>query len=1145
MKRVVDPNHPEPYLSFCLVVRNCERTLEATLKSIRERTPKAEIVIVDTCSTDRTIEISQKYADVWEQYRGPRGDWSEEMLAVDDMSVARQRSFELAHGRWRAWADGDDRIVGGEEAERYLKLNGRWKPTPRGHVVVDGDKEAASTATATATLAPAKPTLDTIKGEDGAVDLEDFLRWLEKNQPEVTMLWCPYLYQRDEKDNALSWLERERIVRWDNPPKFRWAEPAHEVLVPIGRYLPPRVDLPHLLWVHEKIWTGEEYEYSYKRHSAIMLKQYEEGDVTFRRCRYLVGFARAYWPHRELEFLKKAHEVAFTPLDRYRALIDLGNYYARRGLFWDSYEAHGAAVELRSDLPDAWYNGAQVAFDNEDYAKAVLWLRRGVACEIATESEVNPREHKIKYPTLLNVALQRVAEQNVKMGLHDNALAFFQEAAEVSGNVRSRSEVGGDEIEAQAYFIKARNKWLGQKAVMALREVKNYLCNNDEPEKALALIEAFPHNADDHPIKVELEAWAHKIRKHIQDPKAYDAFYNSAMETGYVPMHPSMYTYENSHYRVKWLIDTIKALLEQTPGITVADIGSCDGIIGVPLLLTCPRLNYTAFDVNAEAIEKFKGMLDHYNIAWRGSETIKLVQQQYPAHGAKFDVLVVGEIIEHVPDPVVWLRELKRHLTPTGVLLCTTPWGGFDDGHPPLTTAFGTPRDNRGHLRAYSPQAAYRDFIDAGFDVSEITRLGGSEQSGQAMVIRAKAAPMGPVGSWVSGLGGKKSPVAFVVPGALWQWNGSKVDREGIGASEEMIIRLGEYQGGYGAKTQEGTRNITVYGPVPEQEVYKHVAYFNLEALRNVSPWSKIVVSRSPHYGKKVDEALAAIGRRPQPKILWLQDTIYSDLNAEVADTYESIVVVSNWHKELTLQAHGLRPEQADKIHVAYNFLQKEHFLSGAEAGWEGIKADPKKPHFIYASSPDRGVLKLLKLWPRVLEKYPEATLSIFYGWKGAAKLGNGVDSVWNQRYLTHRREYEVLRHQKGVIEHGMVNHLQLALEYQRASGWLYPTVFAETGCLSACKARAAGAVPVTSAYAALNETARCEQATLLELDHDKPNPVTGEPSFPEGYDDAFIEGVVKAVEMPTEQRQAMALEAIEDFSYEAIKPIWDKLLDA
>lgn len=1084
----------KPYLSWCLTLRNCEKTVEATFKSLRERTPEAEIVVVDTCSSDSTPEIAQRYADVFEVYTGPNNDWNKESFAVTDMAAARQRSFEIASGRWRAWADGDDRVLGGEEAKKYLELNGRFTPKPKPNYKLNADEETKMR-----------------KGEP-SIGLEDFLRYLENNRPECTCVWSPYLYQRDPKnDVAIIWQERERIVRWDNPPKFRWSEPAHEVLVPIGNYRPPRIELPHLLFLHEKKFSGEDYEYSLKRHSAIMLKQYEEGDFTFRRCRYLANFASQLFPERELEFLKKAHEVAWTPMDKYRCLIDIGNYYARRGFYADSKEAHGAAMESHPHLPDAFYAAGQVSYDMEDWDRAVISLRKGVNCEISAESEINPRDHTTKWPSVLSLALQKAAEARVKIGVHDDAEGLFHEATSHSEKVRNLPEALADRIEAQALFLRARNKALGHSAILGLKRAWEYLKNNDEPQKALNLIEAFPWNGEDHPIKIEMEIWARKIKEHIINPEAYKKFYNAAMETGYKPMPEEFYELDRAHPRVQW---TVKWIQSNKPKAKVLDVGCCDGICGIPLILTCPDVEYHGIDVNQEALDNFTRILDHYKIT--KSVALRKAERPIKELVGTYDVVIVGEIIEHVPDPVNWLREIRTYVKTDGVVLCTTPYGSFDEGHPPPTTYFGTPRDERGHLRAYSVKKCYDHFTAAGLVVDSISRQGKLEENGWAMLIVAhKESHYLPVS------GGRvtaKKPIAVAVSGSLWDWNGSKVDVEGIGASEEMIVRLGEYL--------SKEREYSVFGPVPEPEVYKGVGYFNRETIRNFK--GKLVVSRAPSYIKQLD---AWIGEK-LPAILWLQDTVYPDFTNEIAERYEKIVCVSNWHKLFTMFSHKLSPETADKIEVIYNFVQREHFEEGLRTGWKDLK---DRKHFIYASSPDRGLIKLLKLWPRILEIEPEATLSIFYGWKGAARLGGGTDPGWNKRYLESRREYEKLRFQKGIKEIGMVNHYQIAAEFQRASIWSYSTDFAETCCTNALKARAAGAIPVTSSFAALNETAVSKISTLVSL--------TDKGQFSPEYDEQFLDGVRKALDRTVKERQEMAEEAIENFSFEAMKKKWDAIL--
>lgn len=84
-------------LSACLIVRDNEDTIRACLASLRPWVD--EIVIVDTGSTDRTIEICREYGA-----RVFHFTW------CDDFSAARNESIRHARGEWIFWMDSDDTI---------------------------------------------------------------------------------------------------------------------------------------------------------------------------------------------------------------------------------------------------------------------------------------------------------------------------------------------------------------------------------------------------------------------------------------------------------------------------------------------------------------------------------------------------------------------------------------------------------------------------------------------------------------------------------------------------------------------------------------------------------------------------------------------------------------------------------------------------------------------------------------------------------------------------------------------------------------------------------------------------------------------------------------------------------------------------
>ena len=56
------------------------------------------------------------------------------------------------------------------------------------------------------------------------------------------------------------------------------------------------------------------------------------------------------------------------------------------------------------------------------------------------------------------------------------------------------------------------------------------------------------------------------------------------------------------------------------------------------------------------------------------------------------------------------------------------------------------------------------------------------------------------------------------------------------------------------------------------------------------------------------------------------------------------------------------------------------------------------------------------------------------------------------------------------VEELGRINHEEIALLYHKANVFAYPSEMAEIDCISLSKAMAAGAIPVTTDFAAMGE---------------------------------------------------------------------------
>ena len=97
-----------PTISLCMIVKNEEMCIARCLDSVAELVE--EIIIIDTGSTDRTVEIVSNYTPKVYSY-----PWK------DDFADARNYSFSKATMDYCMWMDADD-ILEDTEKEKFLQL---------------------------------------------------------------------------------------------------------------------------------------------------------------------------------------------------------------------------------------------------------------------------------------------------------------------------------------------------------------------------------------------------------------------------------------------------------------------------------------------------------------------------------------------------------------------------------------------------------------------------------------------------------------------------------------------------------------------------------------------------------------------------------------------------------------------------------------------------------------------------------------------------------------------------------------------------------------------------------------------------------------------------------------------------------------
>ncbi|MBE6102695.1 MAG: glycosyltransferase [Selenomonas ruminantium] len=83
-----------PFLSACVIMRDSEEDIALCLESLQEAD---EIIVVDTGSVDKSVEIAKKYTDKIYHFQ-----W------IDDFAAAKNYALEKARGDWIVFLDSDE-----------------------------------------------------------------------------------------------------------------------------------------------------------------------------------------------------------------------------------------------------------------------------------------------------------------------------------------------------------------------------------------------------------------------------------------------------------------------------------------------------------------------------------------------------------------------------------------------------------------------------------------------------------------------------------------------------------------------------------------------------------------------------------------------------------------------------------------------------------------------------------------------------------------------------------------------------------------------------------------------------------------------------------------------------------------------------
>ena len=290
----------------------------------------------------------------------------------------------------------------------------------------------------------------------------------------------------------------------------------------------------------------------------------------------------------------------------------------------------------------------------------------------------------------------------------------------------------------------------------------------------------------------------------------------------------------------------------------------------------------------------------------------------------------------------------------------------------------------------------------------------------------------------------QKPIVCFVADGGFHPWTGSTILKEGVGGSETYIIEMARYI------RLSNMFNVYVFCNTPDQktEIFEGVSYVHLNKYYEFIYTNYVqtcIISRFSEYLPVTFKGFS------ENVYLVVHDLTPSGNVIPLNDKLKTIFCLTEWHTHY--------------LSTIFPSLQNiKPFYYGIDDRFKN-KTQKIKNKFMYSSFPNRGLLQLLQMWPKIYEKNNNASLYIYSDVNH--KWSNEVEPLKMEEIRKLLNEYKDL----GIHYRGWVNKKELSDAWLSSEYWLYPCTFMETFCLTALESASSKTLVITNHLAALQNT--------------------------------------------------------------------------
>lgn len=296
----------------------------------------------------------------------------------------------------------------------------------------------------------------------------------------------------------------------------------------------------------------------------------------------------------------------------------------------------------------------------------------------------------------------------------------------------------------------------------------------------------------------------------------------------------------------------------------------------------------------------------------------------------------------------------------------------------------------------------------------------------------------------------EKPIFCFHADGGFNPWSGSSIHTIGVGGSETYIIEQARHI------QLSGKFDVYVFcncgeGGSTEGVVYKPLSEYY--SFINANYIHTCIVSRFSEYLPVTFKGWT------ENVYLVIHDLTPSGIVIPMDHKLKKIFCLTEWHVDYFTQFFPALKNITVPFYYGIDFQK-----------FKGANPLLKKQYkFIYSSFPNRGLLPLLQMWPKIHEFQPLAALHIYCDLDG--KWVNEVQGEMMRQIKEIMLSYNAKKHNMNIYYHGWVSKSVLASAWLTADVWLYPCTFMETFCLTALESALTKTLVITNNLAALQNT--------------------------------------------------------------------------